>query len=395
MSSIRQIIIYFILFLMFFTATTGFCEKFIIHEIENFMVHPEGSYCLDWNKNNTLAIGGRSGTIVIISETKATQYTKKKQFSSSSPWGFCGVKKIDAHNNSVIKIKWSPHENKFASVSLDRIIKIWHLDKQDECITNIEHINKLIDLDWNPQPKFKHIIATASVHKIKIWDLNASKAPKLIRHFDDEICSICWHPGGKKIIIGLYNNNPNARPPEVPIVNGKLVRGHLQLFNVYNDETDNFIDATIQESHQETIRENKTNYVMRPSFLFFKNENTILCGECNGYLKFHDLNDFSAGKAFKMEYGVAFVHNVTYNSKANLTAAFCQEFCLFNGKPNYENFVRFWENNESIGKFFLEINPQCDISGMSFCPNGNYLACVFRDGNIHILEIKKIADKID
>lgn len=367
-----------IVFSIVFFQTTGTCEKLIVREIHNLNLQSEGSCCLDWHKNNALAIGGRNGTITIITETKNSNISQTNQSQSQSPWELCGIKNIPAHDNAIIIIKWNNTGKQIASASPDNVIKIWKLKKEDACNAMLTHKNTLVGIDWNPLPKFKNIIATASKHMVKIWNIKKTKKPLLKKHFDDEICSISWHPEGKFLIIGLYNN-PNAMPPSIPIFKGKLIKGRLTLFNIY-------IDEVITAYSMKEICENKKDFVMRPSSLFFKNNETFLGTELGGNIKQYSFTDLTANKTFKKEDKSALAYNVAYNAMTDRTAAFCQEYSIHHGSPYYVNIMRFWQKNIFAGTYLLKTNA---IPAMAFSPNGNYLAYVSANGKLHILETKE------
>lgn len=367
-----------IIFSILFFQLTIWCEKLTVREIGNAELQQKSFYCLDWHKNNALAMGERNGTITIITETQNTTNTKTKKSPDKKPWDLCGIKNMPAHKKAITMIKWNNTGKRIASASLDNVIKIWKLKKEDACEAVLTHKNTLVGIDWNPLPKFKHIIATASKHMIKIWNIKISKKPILKKHFDEEICSICWHPEGKHIVIGLYNNKFNAMPPEVPIFKGKLIKGRLVLFNVY-------IELVIRAYRMENICENKKDYVMLPSHLLFKNNETFLCSELGGNLKQHTVKDLAGSKPFKKNRRQASVYNIAYNTTTDITAAFCQEYDIMYNQPCYINSIKFWKNNIFMHEIFLETNI---VSAMAFNPQGNFLVYISGEGKMHILEIK-------
>jgi WD40 repeat protein len=365
-------------FSVLFIQSTCWCEKYSVREVPNVTAiqQEEGSYCIDSNKNNTLVIGGHNGTISIITETKNSQ--------TQSPWALCGIKSVyETYKDTIAIIALSHDAARIASASFNNTIKIWHLKKQNENTITLTCENQIIAIAWNPCPKFDNrIIATASKHSLEIWDIKNPEKPIIQQLFDDEICSICWHSEGKRLVVGLYNTEDGTILGN-PIINGQLIKGRLVLFNVSINIINNVYNIY-------TEAENKRDYVMRPAFLFFKNNETFLCGELGGYIRQHTIHDkdLSAGKPFTMENEKekALVCNIAYNATTDTTAAFCQEYCFFNNRPRYKNSIRFWKNNIFVAKFPLKTN---DISGMAFCHEGKHLAYVSGNGSIHMLEIKK------
>ncbi|MFW6358566.1 MAG: WD40 repeat domain-containing protein [Chroococcales cyanobacterium] len=111
------------------------------------------------------------------------------------------VQSLDGHNQSVKTVSCSPNNQKIASGSNDKTIKIWDIET-GESQTLIGHretdwFGDVNSVAFSPNGK---ILASGSQDKtIKLWELDTGKIVRSVQ-LKKSIYSICFTPNGKTLV---------------------------------------------------------------------------------------------------------------------------------------------------------------------------------------------------
>ncbi|XP_024542072.1 elongator complex protein 2 isoform X1 [Selaginella moellendorffii] len=114
--------------------------------------------------------------------------------------------KLEAHKRIVWTCSWSPHDNRFATGSRDKSVKIWSIVEQEgdqeqeqakvELLSTLPSFaSSVTALAWGS----KDLLAVGMESgMIELWSVAAKQAPSLVTRFDSQLCHaaavnrLCW-----------------------------------------------------------------------------------------------------------------------------------------------------------------------------------------------------------
>lgn len=104
------------------------------------------------------------------------------------------INRLETHQDLIMRVKFSPDDQKIATASLDNTAKIWSLDGK-EIQTLKGHTRPVVDVSFSPDGQ---IIATASRDKsVKLWNLQGQQLLNL--QHQDIVWSVSFSPDGQTI----------------------------------------------------------------------------------------------------------------------------------------------------------------------------------------------------
>jgi WD40 repeat protein len=107
------------------------------------------------------------------------------------------VNTLEAHNDSVISVVYSPDGKQLASASSDSTIKIWDISTGQTLNTLSGHRHIVTSVAYSPDGK--NLASTSSDRTIKIWDISTGQTLKTLTGHSSEVNSVVYSPDGKQL----------------------------------------------------------------------------------------------------------------------------------------------------------------------------------------------------
>jgi WD40 repeat protein len=107
----------------------------------------------------------------------------------------------DFHSSAVYSLSWSSVENKIASGSWDKTIKIWDGKSLELLKTLKGHSSHVTAVSWNHDGT--QIVSGSDDNTIKIWDSFTGKELHTLRGHSQYVLSVAWNKDSSKINIRI------------------------------------------------------------------------------------------------------------------------------------------------------------------------------------------------
>lgn len=120
---------------------------------------------------------------------------------------FFNVQTFEGHIHYVMQVVINPKDsNTFASASLDRTIKIWHLGSPDANFTLEGHERGVNCVDYYHGGDKPYLISGADDKTIKIWDYQTKTCVQTLTGHTENISSVMYYPDLSLILTGSEDN---------------------------------------------------------------------------------------------------------------------------------------------------------------------------------------------
>jgi len=110
---------------------------------------------------------------------------------------------FEDHGHYVMAVLFNPKDtNTFASASLDRTIKVWHLGATRPNFTLTGHEKGVNCLDYFQGGDKPYLISGADDRTVKIWDYQNKNCVSTLTGHTQNVCAVCFHPELPIILTG-------------------------------------------------------------------------------------------------------------------------------------------------------------------------------------------------
>ncbi|CAB4057418.1 COPB2 [Lepeophtheirus salmonis] len=110
---------------------------------------------------------------------------------------------FEGHTHYIMQVVINPKDNNtFASASLDRTIKVWHLGASCPNFTLEGHDKGVNCLDYYHAGDKPYLISGADDRSVKIWDYQNKNCVQTLEGHAQNIASVCFHPELPIILTG-------------------------------------------------------------------------------------------------------------------------------------------------------------------------------------------------
>ena len=126
---------------------------------------------------------------------EATQTTSGETLLDGLP-----IMTIQASEQALRTVAFSPDDTQLASAGEDRIVSIWDVKTGSEQHHKTAHADIITSLAWSPDGK--QLASGSDDQSIRIWDIATMQEVKTLLGHEDFVLSIAWSPGGKWLASG-------------------------------------------------------------------------------------------------------------------------------------------------------------------------------------------------
>lgn len=126
------------------------------------------------------------------------------------------VRTFEGHGHYVMSVAFNPKDpNTFASVSLDRTVKIWNLSSNVPNFTLETNENKGLNfVDYYPQSDKPYLITASDDRTIKVWDYHSKSCVATLEGHTHNVSFAVFHPelpiiisGAEDASVKIWNSN--------------------------------------------------------------------------------------------------------------------------------------------------------------------------------------------
>jgi WD40 repeat protein len=104
---------------------------------------------------------------------------------------------IQAHQDIIYTLSFSPDGKMLASAGYDRIIQLWDTSTTQSIRTLKDHSDTVFSVAFHPDGK---LLASASGDRaVKVWDVHKGTRLHTLSEPTDWVYAVCWHPLGKHL----------------------------------------------------------------------------------------------------------------------------------------------------------------------------------------------------
>ena len=136
-----------------------------------------------------------------MTETMSVQTPETTETTADEPLvGTLPTMTIQASNQALRAIAFSPDDTKLASAGEEQIISLWNVQTGDELYHEKVHENIITSLAWSPDGTW--LASGSDDYSIKIWDIATTGIVKTLLGHENYVRSIAWSPGGKWLVSG-------------------------------------------------------------------------------------------------------------------------------------------------------------------------------------------------
>jgi len=110
--------------------------------------------------------------------------------------------RLQAHNNLVQSVSFSPDGKILASAGYDNTVKLWNLEGKQKKLISLPHDRTVFSVTFSPDSK---TIASASFDKtVKLWNRDGTPKGSPLLH-SNRVYAVAFNPKGDKIATGDHN----------------------------------------------------------------------------------------------------------------------------------------------------------------------------------------------
>ncbi|XP_076946282.1 coatomer subunit beta'-1-like, partial [Bidens hawaiensis] len=110
---------------------------------------------------------------------------------------------FEGHSHYVMQVTFNPKDtNTFASVSLDRTVKIWNLGSPDPNFTLDAHLKGVNCVEYFTGGDKPYLITGSDDHTAKVWDYQTKACVQTLEGHTHNVSAACFHPDLPIILTG-------------------------------------------------------------------------------------------------------------------------------------------------------------------------------------------------
>lgn len=108
------------------------------------------------------------------------------------------------HWKKILSCAWSPDGRRLASVSEDRMLKVWDVETGKCLHSFVAHQRPVYTCTWSPDGRR---LATGSAdNTLKIWDAETGKCLRSFAGHNNSVYACAWSPDGRRLVSGSWDN---------------------------------------------------------------------------------------------------------------------------------------------------------------------------------------------
>ncbi|KAL7274955.1 hypothetical protein RUND412_002109 [Rhizina undulata] len=123
----------------------------------------------------------------------------KNEFPSTT------VKILNAHEDEVWFVRFSPDGTRLATASSDNTVIIWDLESFEARYTFREHTAPVTCVQWSPDSL--HLLSCAQDNTAKLWDTETGQCIRTLKAHTAFVSSCAWAPDGQSFVTGSMDLN--------------------------------------------------------------------------------------------------------------------------------------------------------------------------------------------
>jgi len=287
-----------------------------------------------------------------------------------------------AHDDSIWAISWAK-SNVIVTGSLDETVKVWDpADMKTPKHKFGSHELAIVSVDCNNDGT--KVVTSSMDGQIRVYDLESAKLFQTINAGAVETWTISYMPGKDVVASGAHSGSVNIWDMKT----GKKAQtltteGKFTMSLAYSQDAaylacgshDGIVHIFDSKSNKSLHKISAHNKAVR-SLTFNNNGSSLITGAEDAHIKSYDVKGGNQEKNITGH--SSWVLSVQMNPKNNRQIA----------SSSSDKKVKIWDfqTNESVHTFD---NHDDQVWGISYSPDGNYLASVSDDCSLQIFEVKE------
>ncbi|MDZ8023120.1 MAG: CHAT domain-containing protein [Nostoc sp. DedQUE11] len=277
--------------------------------------------------------------------------------------------RLERHTDWVYGVSFSPDGTLIASASLDKTVRLWHLDGSMVGAA-MQHDGKVFDVSFCPQGR---MLATASADKtVKIWGLDGVSQLKTLKH-NSAVLGISWSPNCQSLVtasaegVRLWNmSNYKSTKIQKGAVNSVSFSPNAQMIAIATDD-----DAKLLRLNGSIIQRFKGHTDKVNSVSFSPDGKTIATASFDKTVKLWNLD---ASLRTTLQGHTDRVFDVSFSQDGNTIST-----------ASWDGTIKLWNLD---GTLRTTLNgPGGRFSSISFSPKGKFLASGSTDKSIKVWQV--------
>lgn len=146
-----------------------------------------------------------SKTINANLDSKPRRKERDKVFKSAPVFHQDPVRVFEGHTKSILSLDWSKN-NFLVTGSMDRTVKLWHVDRSD-CLKTFQHEDFVTGVKFHPTDD-RFFLSGSLDNEIRLWSI-LENSIAYSKHLGDEVLvtALCFTPDGQYCMAGGFNGS--------------------------------------------------------------------------------------------------------------------------------------------------------------------------------------------
>ena len=287
--------------------------------------------------------------------------------------------RLQAHNNVVQSVSFSPDGKMLASAGYDNTVKLWNVEGNPQKPISLPHNKPVFSVSFSPDSK---TIASASFDKtVKLWNRDGTPKGSPLLH-SNRVYAVAFNPKGDKIATGDRNGTVTIWDLKENKKN-EFKNAHNRIIGSLSFSPDGSLLATASQDRTVKIWNIDANGIIKNrqrlphsdivdvDSVSFSRNSEIATASMNGKVKLWKAD----GSLLRELTGKSIFTSVTFSHDGKIIAA-----GRLDGK------VQLWDTS---GKEIGTLEGHTDrVNSVSFSPNGKTIASASNDRTVKLWQIQ-------